>query len=93
MHEFGVGRAANVALSALPGFTLPGDLSGSDERYEVDIVEPPIVARAGAIVVPPGAGIGHRVLEDRLAALAEDTLTLAADGSFSCEPIVGESRR
>src|SRR5690606_27749285 len=33
MHEFGIGRAANVALSSLPGFTLPGDVSGSDKYY------------------------------------------------------------
>ncbi len=33
MHEFGVGRAANVAICSLPGFTLPGDVSGSDRSY------------------------------------------------------------
>jgi len=59
MHEFGVGRAANVAICSLPGFTLPGDVSGSDRAYREDIVDPPIRAHAGAIAVPwdrPGLG-------------------------------------
>ena len=59
MHEFGVGRAANVAICSLPGFTLPGDVSGSDRAYREDIVDPPIRAHAGAIDVPwdrPGLG-------------------------------------
>jgi o-succinylbenzoate synthase len=59
MHEFGVGRAANVAISSLPGFTLPGDVSGSDRAYREDIVDPPIRAHDGAIDVPlhrPGLG-------------------------------------
>lgn len=59
MHEFGVGRAANVAISSLPGFTMPGDVSGSDRAYREDIVDPPIRAHAGAIEVPwerPGLG-------------------------------------
>jgi O-succinylbenzoate synthase len=59
MHEFGVGRAANIAISSLPGFTLPGDVSGSDRAYREDIVDPPIRAHAGAIDVPwdrPGLG-------------------------------------
>ena len=49
MHEFGIGRAANLAISSLPGFTLPGDVSGSDKYYREDIVEPPIVADRGAV--------------------------------------------
>jgi len=59
MHEFGVGRAANVAICSLPGFTLPGDVSGSDKAYRQDIVDPPIRAVAGTIEVPwnrPGLG-------------------------------------
>jgi len=59
MHEFGIGRAANVAICSLPGFTLPGDVSGSDKAYRQDIVNPPIRAYSGAIEVPwsrPGLG-------------------------------------
>ena len=55
MHEFGIGRAANVAIASLPGFTLPGDVSGSDKYYREDLVEPPILATRGAIAVFPGA--------------------------------------
>jgi len=59
MHEFGIGRAANVTICSLPGFTLPGDVSASDRAYREDIVDPPIRARGGAIDVPwdrPGLG-------------------------------------
>ena len=60
MHEFGIGRAANVAIASLPGFTLAGDVSGSDKYYREDLVEPPIVADRGVVRVPTGPGIGHR---------------------------------
>jgi O-succinylbenzoate synthase len=66
MHEFGIGRAANVAIASLPGFTLPGDVSGSDKYYRVDLVEPPILADRGAVPVPTGPGLGHRPLIDRI---------------------------
>ncbi|MFY7066663.1 o-succinylbenzoate synthase [Nocardiopsis changdeensis] len=58
MHEFGVGRAANVALSSLPGFTLPSDVSGSDKYYARDITTEPVVCTGGTVRVPtrPGAG-------------------------------------
>jgi o-succinylbenzoate synthase len=66
MHEFGIGRAANVAIASLPGFTLPGDISGSDKYYAEEIVEPPIVADRGVVSVPSMPGIGHRPLLDRI---------------------------
>jgi O-succinylbenzoate synthase len=78
MHEFGIGRAVNVALAALPGFALPGDLSGSDERYPVDVVEPPITVAAGHIAVPTGPGIGHEVLKSRLRSMAAEAWNLDA---------------
>ncbi len=59
MHEFGIGRAANVAIASLPGFTLPGDVSGSDKYYAADLVEPPVLAHGGAVAVPTGPGLGH----------------------------------
>ncbi|MEV5707636.1 o-succinylbenzoate synthase [Actinoallomurus sp. NPDC052274] len=70
MHEFGVGRAANVAIASLPGFTLPSDVSGSDKYYERDVVEPPIRAVDGLVPVPPGPGLGHEVDEDLVRRLA-----------------------
>ena len=57
MLETGVGRAANVALAALPGFTLPGDTSASDRYYQVDVTEP-FVLEDGRLRVPTGPGIG-----------------------------------
>ncbi|MDQ0644125.1 o-succinylbenzoate synthase [Microbacterium murale] len=61
MHEFGVGRAANVAISSLPNFTLPSDVSGSDKYYERDVIVPPVVAENGVVQVPDGPGIGYEV--------------------------------
>lgn len=66
MHEFGIGRAANVAISALPGFLLPSDVSGSDKYYVDDIIAPPVTAVEGRVQVPRGAGIGHDVLVERI---------------------------
>jgi O-succinylbenzoate synthase len=68
MHEFGIGRAANVAIASLPGFTIPGDVSGSDKYYAEDLVEPPILAREGAIDVSLAAGLGVEPVEERIRA-------------------------
>ena len=57
MLETGIGRAANVALAALPGFTLPGDTSGSSRYFSTDITEP-FVPQDGRLRVPTGPGIG-----------------------------------
>ena len=57
MVESGIGRAANVALASLPGFTLPGDVSASDRFYATDIT-PPFVMRDGHLEVPQGPGLG-----------------------------------
>lgn len=57
MLETGIGRAANLALAALPNFTLPGDTSASSRYYEVDTTEP-FVLVDGHIDVPTGPGIG-----------------------------------
>ena len=65
MLETGIGRAANVALAALPGFTLPGDTSASDRYYREDITEP-FVLRDGRLRVPDGPGIGVTPIPDLL---------------------------
>ncbi|HEV3235032.1 MAG TPA: o-succinylbenzoate synthase [Candidatus Dormibacteraeota bacterium] len=65
MLETGIGRAANVALAALPNFTLPGDTSASDRYYRQDIT-PPFVLDDGRLPVPTGPGIGVEVLADVL---------------------------
>jgi O-succinylbenzoate synthase len=61
MLETGLGRAANVALAALPGFTLPGDTSASDRYWRRDLVTEPFVLRDGALRVPGGPGLGVAV--------------------------------
>ena len=59
MLESGIGRAHNIALSTLPNFTLPGDVSASRRYWVEDIVEPEIVVSPqGTIRVPSGPGIG-----------------------------------
>lgn len=65
--ETGIGRAHNIALATLPGFTLPGDISASERYYAEDIVDPPVtVTPKGTIAVPTGPGIGYTVVERRL---------------------------
>jgi len=66
MHEFGIGRAANVAVSSLPGFTLPGDVSGSDKYYREDLVEPPVKATDGRLRVSEKPGLGVEPVEERI---------------------------
>jgi O-succinylbenzoate synthase len=62
MLESGVGRAHNIAMSSLPGFTLPGDVSASKRYWDEDIVEPEVlVDPTGHIQVPSRAGIGFKI--------------------------------
>ena len=68
MHEFGIGRAANVAIASLPGFTIPGDVSGSDKYYTEDLVAPPVLARQGAIQVPDSPGLGVEPIVEHIRA-------------------------
>ncbi|MCU1461851.1 MAG: o-succinylbenzoate synthase [Acidimicrobiales bacterium] len=65
MLETGIGRAANVALAALPNFTLPGDISASDRYYVADITDP-FVLHDGRLRVPTGPGIGVDPIPDVL---------------------------
>jgi len=62
MMESGIGRAHNVALASLPGFTLPGDISASRRYFERDVIVPPVeVAADGTVAVPTAAGHGFDV--------------------------------
>jgi O-succinylbenzoate synthase len=59
MLESGIGRAHNLALASLPGFTLPGDISASGRYFERDIVTPGVTVDAdGTVAVPDGPGLG-----------------------------------
>ena len=60
MLETGIGRAGNVAMAAMPNFTLPGDTSASDRYYSRDITAP-FVLREGRLDVPAGPGLGVEV--------------------------------
>ena len=60
MLETGIGRAGNVAMAAMPNFTLPGDTSASDRYYSRDITAP-FVLREGRLDVPDGPGLGVEV--------------------------------
>ena len=63
MLETGLGRATNLALAALPGFTLPGDTSAS-RYFTEDLTEPFVLAPDGTMPVPDGPGIGVEPLAE-----------------------------
>ncbi|HEX8116636.1 MAG TPA: o-succinylbenzoate synthase, partial [Pyrinomonadaceae bacterium] len=75
MLESGVGRAHNIAMATLGGFTLPGDVSASSRYWAEDIIDPPVtVTPQGTIVAPERPGIGFEIkrdLIDRLTARSE----------------------
>ncbi|WP_411104230.1 o-succinylbenzoate synthase [Streptomyces sp. cmx-4-9] len=77
MHEFGVGRAANLALAALPGFTLPGDISGSDRYFTADVLSSPITAAGGRVRVPSAPGLGVTVDRDAVRTHLLDQISVA----------------
>ncbi len=70
MLESGIGRAHNIAMSTLPGFSLPGDISASHRYWEEDIIDPAVeVSPRGTIRVPESPGLGYTVRIDRIEAL------------------------
>jgi len=67
MLETGIGRAHNIAMSSLPGFVLPGDVSASQRYWEEDIIEPEVeVTPKGTILVPATPGLGYSVRRKRI---------------------------
>src|SRR6185312_8377878 len=75
MLETGLGRAGNVAMAAMPNFTLPGDTSASDRYYHRDITEP-FVLRDGRLDVPTGPGLGVNVDLDYLESITTSSRTV-----------------
>ncbi|MDQ1522656.1 MAG: o-succinylbenzoate synthase [Pyrinomonadaceae bacterium] len=70
MLESGIGRAHNIALATLAGFTLPGDVSASARYWEEEIIEPPVtVSSRGTITAPAAPGIGFEIKRQRIDAL------------------------
>ncbi|HUP45766.1 MAG TPA: o-succinylbenzoate synthase [Thermoanaerobaculia bacterium] len=77
MLESGIGRAHNIALSTLPGFTLPGDVSASARYWDEDIIDPPVTVSAQGTIRPSSLpGIGYRVKRDRIDQLAVRRATI-----------------
>jgi O-succinylbenzoate synthase len=77
MLETGIGRAHNIAMSSLPGFTLPGDVSASKRYWEEDIIDPEVeVSSRGTIRVPTLPGLGYRVRNDRIEKLTVRSETI-----------------
>jgi O-succinylbenzoate synthase len=82
MLESGIGRAHNIAMSTLPNFTLPGDVSASKRYWREDIIEPEVeVSPQGTIRAPAGPGIGYTPRLDRIEKLTVRKETLAATAS------------
>jgi O-succinylbenzoate synthase len=78
MLEAGIGRAHNIAMSTLPGFTLPGDVSASKRYWTEDIITPPVeVSSRGTIQRPTGAGLGYEVNEKRIESLTQRKETIS----------------
>jgi O-succinylbenzoate synthase len=77
MLETGIGRAHNIAMSTLSGFTLPGDVSASARYWQNDIIDPPVtVSPRGTIFAPLASGIGYDVDERAIENLAVRTETV-----------------
>jgi O-succinylbenzoate synthase len=79
MLETGIGRAHNIALSTLPNFRLPGDVSASKRYWKEDIIEPEVeVSADGLIAISDQPGTGYRIREDLIAKLTVRKETVRA---------------
>jgi o-succinylbenzoate synthase len=83
MLETGIGRAANAALAALPGFTLPGDISASTRFYARDIVVDPITITDGHVTVPTTPGLGFELDRSFLDSVTTSRLGVDRRGTVS----------
>ena len=83
MLETGIGRAANAALAALPGFTLPGDISASTRFYARDIVTDPITITNGHVTVPTTAGLGFDLDRDFLDSVTTSRISIDRRGTVT----------
>jgi o-succinylbenzoate synthase len=84
MLESGVGRAHNVAMATLAGFTLPGDVSASSRYWEEDIIQPPVTVTAqGTILAPEKPGLGFELNTARIDSLTVRKETIVRKSSVS----------
>lgn len=80
MLETGVGRASNLALASLPGFTLPGDISASDRYYQQDITNERFVLNEDSTIdVPQNPGLGITLNREALKRFSLSEIFLKAD--------------
>lgn len=79
MVETGLGRAANAAMASLPGFTLPGDISGSNRFFHEDITEE-IVMTDGRVDVPDTVGFGVTVDPAKLERFRTESIEIRPEG-------------
>jgi len=82
MLESGIGRAHNIAMSALPGFVLPGDVSASQRYWDEDVIDPEVeITPHGTIHVPSAPGLGYRARRKRIEQLTVREQSFSADSS------------
>lgn len=86
MLESGIGRSHNIALSTLPNFTLPGDVSASKRYWKEDIIEPAVeVSPQGFIRVPDKPGRGFSLKADLIEKLTVRKQTVRAGVSSAAD--------
>jgi len=79
MLESGIGRAHNIAISTLAGYTMPGDVSASKRYWHEDIIKPAVeVSTSGTIKAPEGPGIGFEISRERIDRTAVRTVKIAS---------------
>jgi O-succinylbenzoate synthase len=84
MLEFGVGRAHNIAMATLAGFSLPGDVSASSRYWQEDIIQPPVTVTAqGTILAPEKPGLGFELNTARIDSLTVRKETIVRKSSVS----------
>ena len=84
MLESGIGRAHNIALASLAGFTLPGDISASSRSFERDVIVPEVnVAADGTVEVPVGPGLGFKIDLDFIASNTKTVERIERNGKMS----------
>jgi O-succinylbenzoate synthase len=83
MLESGIGRAHNIAMSTLSGFSLPGDVSASARYWSEDIIVPPVIVSSSGTIKPPEApGIGFDVNLPRIESLTVRKETIRTSTAF-----------
>lgn len=79
MLESGIGRAHNIAMSTLAGFTLQGDVSASKRYWHDDIIEPAVeISANGAITAQEKPGIGFEIKRDKIERISKRRTVIAS---------------